>query len=213
MEAYTTEQEQLEEMRKWWKKNGTATLLVVAVGLAALAGTRWWIHSQDVERQTASALYDQVVAALEKNDVAAVMERGGTIVSQYSRAPYAGLAALAMAKVKYEQNDSAAAQQYLRWVLDNARDDAVMHVARLRLARVLLDGNQAGAALDLVKSVTTDGFIADYEELRGDIYVALNQVSDARRSYAAAVAAPGFIADRATLQMKVDDLGSAQAQQ
>lgn len=210
MEGLTTEQEQIDELRRWWQKNGKVVVLAVVVGLAAMGGTRYWMGQQDSQRAAASALYDSMLSALEENDAAVVTDRGGTLLSQYSSTPYATLAALALAKVKYEQGDVGSAEAYLRWVLDNNRDEGMTHIARLRLARVMLADNRASAALELVSGVDQGQFGAQYEELRGDVHAALNQPDEARRAYIAAQSAmTGMVADRQMLQMKLDAVGGA----
>lgn len=210
MEGLTTEDEQVEELRKWWRKNGKTIVLALIVGLGALGATRYWMSSQESARAQASAIYDSLVAALEQNDAAVVTEQGGTLVAQYSGTPYATLAALAMAKVKYDQGDPTSAESYLRWVLDNDDDKGMQHIARLRLARVMLDGGQASAALELVNGVDPGEFGGAYEELRGDIYIALNKPDDARRAYLAARTAASMMSDPQILQMKLDDAGGGE---
>lgn len=207
MEGLTTEEEQVEELRKWWRKNGKTVVLALIVGLGALGATRYWMNSQESGRAQASAIYDTLLAALEQNDAAVVTEQGGTLLAQHSSTPYATLAALAMAKVKYEQGDATSAESYLRWVLDNQTDEGMQHIARLRLARVMLDGGQAGAALALLNGVEPGDFGGAYEELRGDIYIALNKPEDARRAYMAARTAASMMSDPQILQMKIDDAG------
>lgn len=207
MEGLTTEEEQVEQLRKWWQKNGKTVVLALIVGLGALAATRYWMSHQENERVQASAIYDTLLAALEQNDAAVVTEQGGTLLSQYSSTPYATLASLAMAKVKYEQGDAASAESYLRWVLDKQDDEGMKHIARLRLARVMLDGGRASAALELLNGIDPGEFGAAYEELRGDIYVALDKPEEARRAYLAARTATGMVADPQTLQLKLDDVG------
>lgn len=210
MEGLTTEEEQVEQLRKWWQKNGKTVLLALIVGLSALGATRYWMSQQESGRVHASAIYDSLLAALEENNAAVVSEQGGTLLSQYSSTPYATLAALALAKVKYEQGDATSAETYLRWVLEKQDDEGMRHIARLRLARVMLDAGRADAALDLLNGVDVGEFGAAYEELRGDIYVALNKPEDARRAYLAARTATGMVADPQTLQMKLEDVGGAE---
>ncbi len=37
MDAYVSEQEQVEQIRRWWKNNGNALLLGLALGIGGLA--------------------------------------------------------------------------------------------------------------------------------------------------------------------------------
>lgn len=211
MDALTTEQEQLEELRKWWTQNGTKLIMVVTVGLVALFGTRYWVSQQEQQRIAASVMYDTVARALEASESATVLDKGALVLSQYPSTPYASLAALAMAKVKYDQNDKMSAQTYLRWVLEHTDDPALTHIARLRLARVLTDDDKATEALQLIEAAQAGNFSAAYDETKGDIYVALNRKDDARRTYIQALASKDRVGDQAMLQMKIDDLGATTA--
>ena len=58
----------------------------------------------------------------------------------YASTPYASLAVLHEAKSQIEKGDAAAAEESLRWVIKNSKQDTVQNVARLRLARLLLAG-------------------------------------------------------------------------
>ncbi len=207
MEGYSTDEDQLAEIKKWWDNNGKSILLGVVVGLAVLAGWRYWVDYKNDRNEQASALFEAMMTGLEQEENNVVLERGGSVVSQYSDTPYAALATLALAKVKFAQGDFPAAQTYLQWALDNTNDNGVKHVARLRLARVLWSQDQAEQALTLLSSVDPDVFAASYEELRGDISVSLGKNDDARNAYVIALASPSYSGDRSVLKMKIDDLG------
>ncbi len=212
MEGYTTEQEQVEALKRWWQKNGKSVLFGIVVGLLALAGGRYWMESQSAKQEQASVLFESVMSALEEEDFQGVLERGGTVLSQYSDTPYASLVAFALARVKHEDGDLDAAQTYLRWVLTNSDDPSVTHVARLRLATILWSQDQSEVALELLDGVDPGSFVARYEELRGDILVSIGKHNEARQAYTVAMSAPGPGGDRNILQMKIDDLGFVDGQ-
>lgn len=214
MEGYVSEQEQVEALKKWWKENGKAVLAGVVLGLGILFGGRAWIDYRDTQAEKASGQYAQLMAAKERGDAAMAVQKGEEILKDYSSTPYAALAALALAEVKREQGDLAAARTQLQWVTDNAKQAGIKHVARLRLGRVLISEGNPDAALALVPAGDAEGFTAAYEELKGDAYVAKGDVAQARTAYQRALdalepAAP----NRALLQMKLDDLGAGSKQE
>jgi len=210
VDGYQTEQEQVEAIKKWWKENGRAVILGVVVGMAALVGGRMWIEHKQGRAETASMHYEAMMQKVARGEAGAVLQQGGQIVQQFAGTPYAALAALAMAKVKVEQGDSAAAGAHLRWVMEHAEQKGLQHIARLRLAELLIGSGQYAEALDLVSVAEQGGFAPSYEELKGDIHLALGAREKARDAYAQALAALGpNSVSRGLLQMKLDDLGGA----
>ncbi|HTQ99979.1 MAG TPA: tetratricopeptide repeat protein, partial [Candidatus Acidoferrum sp.] len=56
----TTEEEQVEALKRWWNDNGTSMLLGIVIVLALLLGARKWQESQENTAGEASELYDQL---------------------------------------------------------------------------------------------------------------------------------------------------------
>lgn len=214
MEGYVSEQEQVEALKKWWKENSKAILAGVVLGLAILFGGRAWIDYRHTRAEAASEQYAALMAAAERGDQAAAVQKGEEVLKDYASTPYAALAALALAEIRLEQGDAAVARGHLQWAADHAKQAGIQHIARLRLGRVLISEGNADAALALVPAGEADGFAAAYEELKGDAYVAKGDEAQARAAYRKALdalepAAP----NRALLQMKLDDLGGAAQQE
>ncbi len=209
MSGYETEQEQVEAIKRWWKENGTAIVFGLAIGAAALVGWNMWSDHTRNQQESASMAYQQLMTPLaeEKNDI--VLERAERLKSDYSDSPYAVLAAMAAAKASVNKNDLEAAQTQLQWALDRSEDRGMQHVIRLRLARLLIATDKNDDALLLLDKVSdTEGFTAEYDELKGDIYIATGKVELARTAYKKALAEGEGLSSRPFLQMKLDDLGS-----
>ena len=133
-------------------------------------------------------------------------------MQDYEATPYAGKAALLLARARFDAKDMAGTRQHLEWAMQNATEVSVQHSARLRLGRLLLDQGDAEAALALVKIKETDGFVSEYEELKGDALLAKGDRQAARRAYQAALAALARGSSYAqALGMKRDNLGAEPA--
>lgn len=207
METYSTDEERVEALKKWWKENGVSVIVGLTVGLLTIGGVRYWFDHQKSQAQSASLHYEELTNALSTKEYDKVNQQGDKLLSDYSGTPYATLAALAMAKAKAESGDLKTAQAHLRWVLDNAQQDGFEHVARQRLVRVLLASSQLDEASTLLQGVKGEGFTSVYEELRGDVYVAQSKNSQAREAYRLALASLGQDMQRKHLiEMKMDDL-------
>jgi len=203
-----SEDEQIEKLKAWWKSYGNALIAGVALGLAVLFGGRYWQHQQAEKAAEASALFDQMVYSVNENNKSNAAKIGTQIINDFGRTPYAGLAALVLARENYDQNEKDKAKKQLAWAIDNAREDGVRQVARLRLARIqLADDNLAGAE-DLLKPEPLAGFELEFYELKGDLMKKKGDITGARSAYGKAIAhagSSGKYLDK--LKMKIDDLG------
>lgn len=190
MDANLTDEEKLEQIKKWWGENGGSIITGIVLGLAVLFGTKAWFSYQERTAQTASNLYTVLMSAMESGDAAVVSQKTGVLISDYSDTPYAALGALALAKEKIKAGDLPAAQAQLEWVLENSPSDIMRDTARLRLARVLIAlENLDGAETLLSQAVTGNAFDPLYTEVRGDVYVARGNIAAANQAYQEALAA------------------------
>src|SRR5678815_3129536 len=114
------EQEQVEELKAWWKQHGgmiAAVTIAVAVGFAGWQGWRWYQGSQAAQ---ASALYDTLTKAVQANDAKALRDAAGTLVESYPRTLYASMGALVAARYYFDRNDLKSAKAQLVWVVERA---------------------------------------------------------------------------------------------
>lgn len=209
MEGYASEHEQVEALKKWGKENWKSIAAGVVIGLSVLLAVTVWRSYTRTQAEAASAEYQQLIGEVERSD-AAGLARGARIVSQYSDTTYAVFASLAMARLEVDNGNNVAARKHLEWALQNTDSENIQHLVRLRLARVMLDQTEAKAALDLVAAIEPGSFMAEYEELKGDSYLKLNQVESARAAYRNALSAfdPEQAKNQELLQMKLHDLGA-----
>ena len=206
MVAHTTEEEQVEAIKKWWKENGTSVVIGLVVGFGVLIGGNYWMQHNSTQRQNASLEFSQLQDDLQQTRTDAVMTRGDHIINNFSDTPYAVLSAFAIAKLKADEGDMLSARARLQWVLDNSKQLEFLHMARMRMATVMVAEGNGDGALTLLNSVDAGEYLPLYEELKGDIYVSLSQQNPARSAYEKALKANDK-GDNSLLQMKLDDLG------
>jgi predicted negative regulator of RcsB-dependent stress response len=65
VEIYDTEEEQVEALKRWWKENGTSTIVGLALGIAIILGWNYWQGHKKDQTVQASAIYDQLLKAVE----------------------------------------------------------------------------------------------------------------------------------------------------
>jgi predicted negative regulator of RcsB-dependent stress response len=203
------EQERLAELQGWWKDHGRGVITLAVLALAVFGAWNGWNAYQRAQAAQAAALYDTLQKAARANDLKATQDAAGAILEGFSRTVYAPLAALVSAKVQFQAGNLKTAQAQLQWVIEHAASDEIRSIARLRLASVLLDGDDAAAALQALDVVPAPGFEALYASTRGDILLAQKKNTEARAAYRAALdkADPGDGALRQALRLKLDALG------
>jgi predicted negative regulator of RcsB-dependent stress response len=213
MAAYDLEeQEQLESLKAWWKENGNLVLTTLSLVLVVLAAWQAWNYYQRNQAMQASALYAAVQKAAGANDLKQVRESAGAILEQYPRTEYAAMAALVSAKAHFQGGDLKTAHAQLAWVAENAKDEALQDIARLRLASVMLDEKAYDDALKTLDARHGAAFDAPFLAARGDVLVAQGKKDEARAAYKAAVDKTDAkdTGLRGSIQLRLDALGTAQ---
>ncbi len=205
------EQEQIDEIKAWWKQYRWLVLLVVAVAAATFAGIQGWRMYTGKQSFEAGELYTQLqAAAAAAGEQKKVQDIAAALTEKYPRTGYAVFAALAAAKAAFDGGDALAARTNLQWVIDHARDDETRDIARLRLAGVLLDEKKYDDALKVLETKHSDSLSALYADLKGDILAAQGKPGDARGAYQLALdKSDAKSAYRALIQLKRDALGDA----
>ena len=211
------EQEQLDELKTWWKQYGnlvTGIVVVVALGVAGWQGWNWWQRSQAAQAAAAYGVLQQAVAV---HDARRAREAASELIDKFSGTSYAGLAALLSGQAQFEAGDLKTAKLQYAWAAEHARDTEQRDLARLRLAAVLLDEKSYDEALKQLAVVPGSPFLALYADERGDILAAQGKKAEAKAAYEAALAKLAESGNdavnqrgeqyRQVLQIKLESLG------
>jgi len=176
------EQEQLDELKAWWKTYGkmiSNAVLALLVGYAAYQGWKYYQTKQAVE---ASSEY-QALQVTDEKDLKAIQAKSAVIIDKYSATPYAGRAALFAAKANYQANDTKSAKAQLEWAIKNAKETSVSAIASLQLANILAEEKDYQAALKLLEAPHDAGFDGLFSDLKGDVLVGLGKNTEAKAAY------------------------------
>jgi predicted negative regulator of RcsB-dependent stress response len=182
------EQEQLDELKTWWKQYGnlvTGILLAVAVASAGWQGWNWWQGNQTAQ---ASAVFGALQQAAAQKDAKRSRELAGELIDKYSATAYAGMGALLAAHVQVAAGDSKNARVQLVWAAESAKDPGLRDLARLRLATVLLDDKAYDEAIKQLSAEPSASFAPRFAELRGDVFAAQGKATEAKAAYDVALA-------------------------
>jgi len=180
------EQEQIDSLKAFWTKWGNLLTWVLIAVLGSYAGYNYWNYYQRNQALEASALYDQLQAAVTAKDNTKILRIAADVETRYKRSTYAQMSALAAAKSAFEASDLKTAKAQLQWVIDNGNDE-YQSIAKLRLAGVLLDEKAYDEGLKLLGTTFLPAFAGEVADRKGDILVAQNKIAEARAAYQAAL--------------------------
>lgn len=213
MSEMRTEEEQIEAMKKWWEENGKQTLVAVVLVAGGWLGFNGYQDSQRETAEAASVVYQEMLVLSGSEEDADKGQRAvllDQLQSDYPGTVYSQFAGLFKAKDAVEADDLELAEAELTKVVSNAKDEALLHTATVRLARVMVAAGKLDDALALLANDKTGAFEAEYQETTGDALLAKGDKSAARDAYSKAVVAAQRIgANNPVLQMKLDDLAVA----
>src|ERR1700679_1044651 len=107
MDAYVTEEQQVEALKDWLKKYGSTLMSLVAAVAIVIAGIAYWKHHQGVVRVQASEHYLAMLDGLAEKEDTTVKSKAEILLVNYAASPYATLASFALAFKAVEQHDFA----------------------------------------------------------------------------------------------------------
>jgi predicted negative regulator of RcsB-dependent stress response len=205
MAAYDLEeQEQLAEIKVWWKQYGNRLVNVVtavAVIVAAWQGWNWYQRNQAGQ---ASIVFSALQNAAQEGDTPRVKAASGELLENFSRSPYAVLGVLTSAKALIEAGDAPTAKAQLLWAVEHAKGE-LRDLTRLRIAAVLLDEKNYDQALAQLDGASGPAFEMRFLDMRGDILAAQGKKKEAVSAYQTAMARLGELEKNSAESMRQNE--------
>ncbi len=204
------EQEQIDQLRAWWAKYGTAVLTVLVVAMAVLGGWRGWQWYQTSQAVQARGYFEALEeAGRQQGDesVARINAAMQTLRSEFGSTDYAARGALVAASALASRNELQGARAQLEW-LAQTKNPTLLPVAKLRLAGILLEQKEFDAALVQLADPPAP-FVGLYADRRGDILSAQGKGGAAREAWTQAIESLGATNPLTpVVKLKLDALGA-----
>lgn len=177
------EQEQLDQLKHFWRQYGNAITWALIAVLGAFAGWNLYQYWQRSQAHQAAAMYDEVERFALAGDVGRLDRALADMKDKFASTSYAQQAGLLAAKVYVEAGKAEAARAALQGVADKSSDPGYQAIARLRLAGVLLDAGAYDGALQQLAGNFPPDFAALAADRRGDVYLAQGKKAEAAAEY------------------------------
>jgi len=202
------EQEQLEQVKAFWKRWGNLITWVLTAALAAFAAWQGWGWYQRDQAAKAGAMYDEFDRALTAQDLDKAAAAAGDLKARFAATGYAAQAGLQVAKLQLDKGKADDAKQSLSWVAEQGSEPPYRDVARLRLAGLQLDAKAYDDALKTLDTIKSPEFAALVADRRGDALLLQDKRDAAKAEYQKALAGLEKTQDyRRIIEAKLATLG------
>ena len=202
------EQEQLAELKHFWKRYGNViswVLIAVLGAVAAWNGYQYWQRNQSSQ---AAVMYDEVERAAVAGDVPKLERVMTDMKDRYAGTAYAEQAAQLAARIYHDKGNLDAAKGALAWVAAKGNDAGYQSVARLRLSGMLFETRAYDEALQQLAAPMPKDFAPLAADRSGDILLAQGKKTEAKAQYQIAYKALDERSDyRRIIEIKLNALG------
>jgi predicted negative regulator of RcsB-dependent stress response len=163
------EQEQLDQIKHFWKQYGNAitwALIILLTGFASWNFFQYWQRKQAVQ---AAVLFDEVDRSIALADPVKIDRVFSEMKDRFGGTIYAQQSALLVTKQFVESGKPDQARIALTWLVEQSSDTAIQALAKLRLAAILMDAKNFDDALTLMSGEFPTSFEGLVADRRGDI--------------------------------------------
>lgn len=206
------EQEQLDQLKSFWKQYGnlvTWALIAVLAVYAAWNGWNWWQRDQAVK---SSAMFDELDKAAQNGDADTAARVFADMKERYPHTAFTQQGGLLAAKTQFDKGQLDPALATLAWVSANAAEAEYQTVARLRAAAVLLEQKKYDEAIRQLDGAGAKEFEPLVADRRGDVLLAQGKKDEAKAAYLKAWQGMDIKVEyRRLIEAKLGSLGAAPA--
>ncbi len=202
------EQEQLDQLKHFWKQYGNLITWSLIVVLGAFAAWNIYQRWQLNQASQAAALFDEVERVVKAGDVSKLDRVFADMKEKFPGTTYAQQAGLMVAKTYFEAAKLDESKAALNWVAEKSSDAGYQAIARLRLAGIFVESKAYDDALKQLAGTFPAEFAALAADRKGDIYLLQGKKSEAKAEFESAYKAFDVRSDyRQLVEFKLNSLG------
>jgi len=196
----STEEEQVDQIKKWWNSNVKQIIAGAVIGLAGVWGWNTYSDYQDKQSLNARSLY--LSYASDSNNLGAYDK----LTTDFSSSTYSDQAILLMAKYLFDAGSYTEALAVTEPLINNP-SSVIANTAALRAASIYLQLGKHDQALSILEGQSGNDFSGLIYNLIGDIYLDLGNRAEAQKHYSLAIDNVTANSNLSQLiQIKLDDL-------
>lgn len=184
MATYDLEQqEQLDQVKHFWKQYGNLITWVLVLALGGYAAWTGYLYWQRERAVGAGGLYEELDRAAMAGDADKAARAFGDLKARYAGTTFTEQGALLAAKVAVDRQKTDQGKAALQWLVDNGKNANLVAVARLRLAGIQMDAKQHEEALKTLGAEMPEEYAALVADRRGDVLLAQGKKDEAAKAF------------------------------
>lgn len=176
------EQEQLDELKHFWKQYGNLITWILIAVLGVVASWNGYQYWQSRQAAQASVMFDEVEKVVRSGDLEKAERAFHDMRERFASATYTQHAALLLSRMAFDAGNAGKAKTALIWLADHGKDDGLSGLAKLRLASILIEEKAYDEALKRLESLPA-AFDALASDRRGDVYILQGKHEQAKTEY------------------------------
>lgn len=206
MEVYSTENEQVDAIKQFFKNYGLTIVLAAVIGFGGVFGWKYWQSHQSNRLQESAGAFATVSEALAKPtpENIALAEKFVTDTNDI----YGALASLELAQIAIDANDLVNGERHLTNAVAKVKNDAFADMLNLRLARVQLALDKTDVALVSLEQVKGKAWNGMKNYIRGDVLAKKGDNAGAATAYRSALTDENAGAIRSLVELKLNNLSN-----
>ncbi|QIG05522.1 YfgM family protein [Proteus sp. ZN5] len=206
MEVYSTENEQVDAIKQFFKDYGLTIVLAAVIGFGGVFGWKYWQSHQTNRLQESAGAFATISEALAKPtpENIALAEKFVTDTNDI----YGALASLELAQIAIDANDLVNGERHLTNAVAKVKNDAFADMLNLRLARVQLALDKTDAALVSLEQVKSKAWNGMKNYIRGDVLAKKGDNAGATTAYRSALTDENAGAIRSLVELKLNNLSN-----
>jgi predicted negative regulator of RcsB-dependent stress response len=177
------EQEQLDQLKHFWKQYGNAITWVLIAVLSGFASWNFYQYWQRGKAAQASALFEEIDKSVKLGDGSKVERALADLQNGFGATVYAQQASLLGSKFYYDTGKIDLAKQSLSWVIEKPVDSGYQSIAKLRLSGLLAEEGSYAEAIKVLDSDFPNGFQGLAQDRKGDVFLIQGQKAEAIVAY------------------------------
>lgn len=177
------EQEQLDQLKHFWKSWGGFISAVVFIFIFIFAAWNMYGYWKNRQAVQASMLLELIKTSIASGDLSRVDQAFSEIKSKSPKTIQAAQAGLLVAKVNYDRGENDSAKSALLSVINNSSDVNQKVVANLRLINILFEEKKYDEAFEKLSMSFSGAFDGLGKDRRADLMLMRKNNKDAISDY------------------------------
>ena len=205
MSDYLSDEEQSEQLKKWWDENWRSLIGGVLLAIVAVVGWNQYQSYTIARSESAAKAYESYsnarIAGQPVEDLLVEID------AEHSKTSYQIFSLLYRAKDSVVESDWGTALGHLDTAISLTNDPRLLDLIRMRKARIQFQLESFDESLATLGKIKGIGFKVGVSELTGDIHRMRNDNARAAEAYQAGITGANDSSAAIMLKLKLSSLG------